>query len=160
MGNDRDQWRPVAVLHVGGVLGVGFAPHPESGADLLLVASAAGRGVYDAGTGARLARDRDEDAGYPDGPDLSCAGIGPLDGTRVSVAGLYGGGLHTTTADGWRVEVVASAGPDQRMVLHTDSDHWVIFDADVTPLRAAGFSPSGQTLAVATSSDVTLWTRV
>jgi len=91
MGNDRDQ-RPVAVPHVGGVLGIG--------------------------------------------PDLSCAGIGPLDGTRVRVAGLYGGGSHTTTADGWRVEV--------------------IFDADVTPLRAAG---SGQTLAVATSGDVTLWPR-
>ncbi|MFF3461318.1 hypothetical protein [Streptomyces sp. NPDC002619] len=27
------------------------------------------------------------------------------------------------------------------------------------PVRAAGFSPSGQTLAVATSSDLTLWTR-
>ncbi|MEV8544734.1 hypothetical protein [Streptomyces sp. NPDC051572] len=30
---------------------------------------------------------------------------------------------------------------------------------DYSELRAAGFSPSGQTLAVATSSDLSLWTR-
>ena len=34
-----------------------------------------------------------------------------------------------------------------------------LFDADYSELRAAGFSPSGQTLAVATSSDLSLWTR-
>ncbi|MEV5528657.1 hypothetical protein [Streptomyces prunicolor] len=31
--------------------------------------------------------------------------------------------------------------------------------ADYSELRAAGFSPSGRTLAVATSSDLSLWTR-
>ncbi|RZQ62188.1 hypothetical protein EWH70_20685 [Amycolatopsis suaedae] len=153
-------WRPVesGVLHIGGVLGIGFAPHPESGAELLLVASTAGRGLFDA-TGTRLARDRDEDAGYPHGPDLACDGIGPLAGTRVRMAGLYGGGLHTLTDDRWRVDVIAPAWPDERVVLSRDGDRWVVFDADVTELRTAGFSPSGRTLVAATSSDVTLWTR-
>ncbi len=31
--------------------------------------------------------------------------------------------------------------------------------ADHSELRAVGFSPSGRTLAVATSSDLSLWTR-
>jgi hypothetical protein len=34
-----------------------------------------------------------------------------------------------------------------------------IFHADVSEPRAAGFSPSGRTLAVVTSSDITLLTR-
>ena len=36
---------------------------------------------------------------------------------------------------------------------------WHIFHADYSELRAAGFSPSGRSLVVATSSDITLWTR-
>lgn len=36
---------------------------------------------------------------------------------------------------------------------------WHVFHSDYSELRAAGFSPSGLTLAVATSSDLTLWTR-
>ncbi|MER7847650.1 hypothetical protein ABTZ03_27340 [Kitasatospora sp. NPDC096077] len=36
---------------------------------------------------------------------------------------------------------------------------WHVFHASWSTFRAAGFSPSGRTLAVATSSDLTLWTR-
>jgi hypothetical protein len=36
---------------------------------------------------------------------------------------------------------------------------WHIFSSDYSTLRAAGFSPSGRALAVATSSDFTLWAR-
>ncbi|WP_179199571.1 hypothetical protein [Streptomyces viridochromogenes] len=34
-----------------------------------------------------------------------------------------------------------------------------LFHSEYSELRAAGFSPSGLTLAVETSSDLTLWTR-
>ncbi|MEU5536842.1 hypothetical protein [Streptomyces sp. NPDC020362] len=34
-----------------------------------------------------------------------------------------------------------------------------IFGSNYSELRTAGFSPSGRTLAIATSSDATLWTR-
>lgn len=34
-----------------------------------------------------------------------------------------------------------------------------LFHSEYSELRAAGFSPSGLTLAVATSGDLTLWTR-
>lgn len=36
---------------------------------------------------------------------------------------------------------------------------WHIFHSNYSELRAFGFSPSGQTLAIATSSDLSPWTR-
>lgn len=166
-------WRPATDLPipVGGLLGVGAATAPGTGRDLVLVVSTAGHGLFDAVTGERIARDRDPDpdAG-PDGTaDLSCPGLGPLAGTRVPVAGVFGGGLHATASGGWRVEVVSPRWPDHRVLLsrgsgmphdrpHTDG-WWHIVDARGSELRAAGFSPSGATLVVATGSDLTLWTR-
>lgn len=135
-----------------------------------MVVSVDGHGLFDAVTGERIARDRDPDDSTPDStPDLSCPGLGPVTGTRVRIAGLFGGGLHTTTADGWTLEVVSSEWPHHRVLLSRGSGMphsgphgerwWHIFDSDYSELRAAGFSPSGRTLAVATSSDLTLWSR-
>ncbi|GLY50800.1 hypothetical protein [Lentzea sp. NBRC 102530] len=161
-------WRPADnhEIAVGGLLGVGFGVDPVSGRDLLLlVVSSQGLGLLDAVTGERLARDRDDDLGWPD-DDLTCPGIGVLEGVRVPVAGLAGGGLHTG-ADGWSVDVVSPDWPHDRVLLSTWSpfrgEHgegwWHVFHSRHSELRAAGFSPSGRTLVVATSSDVTLWTR-
>ncbi|CAL9349299.1 hypothetical protein [Streptomyces sp. enrichment culture] len=155
---------------VGGLQGIGFGAAPDDGRDLVLVFSGSGLGVFDATTGEKLARDRDaEDAMPESAPDLSCEGIGPLAGTRVRMAGWFGGGLHTGTDDGWGVEVVSPEWPHHRVLLSRgsgmphDGPHgerwWHIHDASSCELRAAGFSPSGRTLAVATSSDLTLWTR-
>ncbi|TDT38016.1 hypothetical protein EV562_10530 [Streptomyces sp. BK208] len=36
---------------------------------------------------------------------------------------------------------------------------WHIFHSGCSTFPAAGFSPSGHTIAVVTSSDLTLWTR-
>ncbi|WP_443043766.1 hypothetical protein [Streptomyces sp. GS7] len=167
-------WRPVGngLIPVGGLLGIGFAVAPGSGRELVMVVSTAGHGLFDALTGDKIARDRDPDpeTSTPDeAPDLSCPGFGPLAGIRVPIAGLFGGGLHTTTAGGWQLEVVAPEWPHDRVLLSSDGGMphngphgerwWHVFDANYSELRAAGFSPSGRTLAVATSSDLTLWTR-
>ncbi|GHE26144.1 hypothetical protein GCM10018781_78220 [Kitasatospora indigofera] len=157
---------------VGGLLGIGFALAPDDGRDLVMVVSVDGHGLFDAVTGEKIARDRDPDpeGSTPDSvPDLSCPGLGPIAGTRVRIAGLFGGGLHTTTEDGWTLEVVSPEWPHDRVLLSTDGgiphngahgeSWWHIFDSNYSELRAAGFSPSGRTLAVATSSDLTLWTR-
>jgi hypothetical protein len=154
------------VIAVGGLLGVGFATDPGTGRDLLLVASTQGLGLFDTVTGERLARDRESDSGWPDDNDLTCQGIGPIARRRVPMAGLAGGGLHTGTA-GWSVDVVSPDWPHERVLLSNGSPHagahgetwWHIFHSNYSELRAAGFSPSGATLVVATSSDVTLWTR-
>ncbi|WP_035838991.1 hypothetical protein [Kitasatospora azatica] len=165
-------WRPVLDRRtpIGGLLGIGFATAPDDGRDLVMVVSVDGHGLFDAATGEKIARDRDPDGSTPDAePDLSCPGLGPIAATRVHIAGLFGGGLHTTTQDGWTLEVVSPEWPHDRVLLSADGgiphngphgeSWWHIFDANYSELRAAGFSPSGRTLAVATSSDLTLWTR-
>jgi hypothetical protein len=130
-----------------------------------------GFGLIDTETGIKIARDRepDPDVSIPDGPDLACPGIGVLTGTRVSIAGLFGGGLHAITEDGWAVDVIAPEWPHHRVILSTDggvndgppgTTWWHVFDDERHgQLRAAGFSPSGRTLVVATASDVTLFRR-
>jgi len=128
-----------------------------------------GHGLFDTVTGERIARDRDPypELACPDA-DLSCPGLGPVAGVPVRIAGLHGGGLHTGTHDGWTVDVVAPDWPNERVLLSNngnpyagqrDATWWHIFHSDYSELRAAGFSPSGNTLVVATSSDVTIWTR-
>ncbi|MFF3314371.1 hypothetical protein ACFYV5_02530 [Streptomyces sp. NPDC003035] len=166
-------WRQVfdPYVAVGGLLGIGFGVDPGSGGDLVMVVSHDGHGLFDAVTGERIARDRDPDpeGDVPDGPDLSCPGLGPLEGVRVRIAGLYGGGLHTSASGGWSVDVVAPDWPHERVLLSGDGGMphrgphgekwWHVFHSRWSELRAVGFSPSGRTLAVATSSDLTLWTR-
>ncbi len=166
-------WRPVLDRRtpIGGLRGIGFAVHPTSGHDLVMVTSMDGHGLFDAVTGEKIARNRhpDPDTATPDtSPGLTCAGLGPITGTRVQIAGLFGGGLHSTTPDGWCIDVVAPEWPNERVLLSADGGSyrgkpgeswWHVFHSDYSTLHAAGFSPSGRTLAVATSSDLTLWAR-
>ncbi|MET7337910.1 hypothetical protein [Nonomuraea sp. NPDC005650] len=166
-------WQPVLDNRtpIGGLLGIGFAVHPESRRDLVMVVSSDGHGLFDAVTGEKIARDRDPDpdTSTPDAsPDLTCPGLGPITGTRVHIAGLFGGGLHSTTPDGWALDVVSPEWPNDRVLLSAGGDiykdppgerWWHVFHSNYSTFRAAGFSPSGLTLAVATSSDLTLWTR-
>ncbi|MGW2291473.1 hypothetical protein [Streptomyces phaeochromogenes] len=171
-----EPWRPVFAYEygvpVGGLLGIGFASHPESGHDLVMVVSGDGHGLFDAVTGEKIARDRapDPEDSTPDAvADLTCPGLGPIAGSRVHIAGLFGGGLHTTTEDGWTLEAVTPAWPNGRVLLSVDGglphsgpygdQWWHIFHSTYSELRAFGFSPSGETIAVATSSDMSLWTR-
>ncbi|MFI8420497.1 hypothetical protein [Streptomyces sp. NPDC085479] len=165
-------WRNVfgGMAAVGGLTGIGFGVDTATDHDLVMVVSSQGYGVFDAVTGERIARDRDpEDDDGPDvSPDLSCPWIGPLAGQRVRVAGLYGGGLHSS-GDGWRVDVEAPDWPHHRILLSSNGGNWHraphtegwwhVLHSTWSTLRAVGFSPTGRTLAVATSSDLTLWTR-
>ncbi|MFE5397504.1 hypothetical protein ACFQ9U_23475 [Streptomyces sp. NPDC056568] len=168
-----EPWRPVLDRRtpIGGLLGIGFAVHPDDGHDLVMVVSSDGHGLFDAVTGERIARDRDPDpdTSTPDAhPELSCPGLGPVGGTQVRIAGLFGGGLHRTTPDGWSLDVVSPEWPHDRVILSAaggtrggpaGETWWHVFHSAYSELRTAGFSPSGRTLAVATSSDLTLWSR-
>jgi hypothetical protein len=166
-------WMPVLDNRtpIGGLQGIGFGIHPDSGHDLVMVVSMDGHGLFDAATGEKIARNRnpDPDSSTPDdAPDLTCPGLGALEGTRVQIAGLFGGGLHSTSGDGWSLDVVAPEWPNERVLLSADGgiyrgepgeNWWHIFHSTYSTLRTAGFSPSGRTLAVATSSDLTLWAK-
>ncbi|MFE5185769.1 hypothetical protein [Streptomyces sp. NPDC056628] len=171
-----EPWRPVFGhaygTPVGGLVGIGFASHPDDGRDLVMAVSHTGHGLFDAVTGERIARDHDpdpEDALPDEVSDLSCPGLGPIAGRRVRIAGLFGGGSRTTTEDGWTLQVAVPARPNERVLLSREGGSpsvgphgerwWHIYHADFSELRTAGFSPSGQTVAVATSSDLALWTR-
>jgi hypothetical protein len=70
-------WQPVVDhrVPIGGLLGIGFASHPDNGRDLVMVVSHDGHGLFDATTGNKIARDLDPDpdTSTPDAsPDLTC----------------------------------------------------------------------------------------
>ncbi|MEU9522481.1 hypothetical protein [Streptomyces sp. NPDC048224] len=167
-----EPWQALPLVPVGGLIGIGFASDPGTGHDLVMVVSNDGHGLFDAVTGEKLARNRDprDEDSTPEGvADLTCPGLGPIAGSRVHIAGLFGGGLHHRTRDGWSLEVVTPAWPNERVLLSRGGGlphagphgerWWHIFHSGYSTFRAAGFSPSGHTIAVATSSDLTLWTR-
>lgn len=123
--------------------------------------SANGRGVFDGRTGERVARDYDDTYRWLDEDGLVAEGIGPLEHTFVPVAGLSGGALVSETADGWRV-VLRESGDDREVVLVSaaGAETLVTREWDTgAELRAQGFSPSGNCLAVASSANVLLLTR-
>jgi len=161
-------WRALPQIAVGGLHSVGFGTSPHHPGDLLLVVSSNGRGVFDCTTGTRIARDPDPDAGWPDTNELVHEGIGPLVGVAVPVAGVDGGGLHATADDGWAVNVVAPDWPNESVMLSLNgspfkgeagSSWWHVHLEEACELRAVGFSPSGQTLVIASSCMLTLFTR-
>lgn len=109
----------------------------------------------------RLTLQRVEDGAAPGAfPDLACPGLGPVVGTQVRIAGLWGGGLHATTPDGWSLDVVVLEWPNERVLLSANGGIYRdppghgwghVFHCDYSTFRAAGFFSSGRTLAVATS---------
>ncbi|HUT88833.1 MAG TPA: hypothetical protein VMY37_05015 [Thermoguttaceae bacterium] len=158
-------WREAAVHGVGGLTSVGFARDT----DMLLVVSPQGRGVFDCTSGSLLDRDRDSDGDYEDEIALEARGIGALEGTVIRMSGLHGGGLPRWTHDGWSAEQLALDWPRQTLLLLSPWSS--IYDltrgksVDFTKLavdsevRAYGFSPTGCSIVVATSSDLMIYTR-
>ncbi|RYD75714.1 MAG: hypothetical protein EOP84_17875 [Verrucomicrobiaceae bacterium] len=163
-GQVPEPWRRAGVFAIGGLTDVGFADDT----DLLLVLSSQGRGIYDCTTGERVERDRSED--FPHDPaNLIAPGFGILEGVSVRTAGMYGGGLCRVTADGWSVECVTLHWPEEILLL-VEPWHSIYADpargkaefhrlATEHEVRAFGFSPTGRSLVIATSSDVTVFTR-
>ena len=157
-------WRLIANAAIGGLQSVGFARNSE----LLFVTSSQGRGVFDAKTGERLARDRNEN--FPeDAINLEAVGIGPLEGQTIRMAGIYGGTLATTTADGWQSERIALQWPMETLLL-VPPGSWIYGasfakKAEMTKvsvdseIRAWGFSSTGRSLVLAISSGVQIFSR-
>jgi hypothetical protein len=153
-------WTRITDRAVGGLTEVGFAEDT----DLLLVVSSQGRGVIDCRSGELVARDRTEpDDGWYDERRLRAFGIGPLEGQLIRLTGLHGGGLPRCGRDGWWTEAITLEWPDVNLLL---GGPWGwIFD-EKTPfvklavareVRAFGFSDTGESFVLATSSDVTVF---
>lgn len=152
-------WGITGCNAVGGLTEVGFADD----SDLLLVVSWQGRAIFDCRTGSRLARDRAEPDDYwYDGRRQRAKGIGQLGDMNIRLTGLHGGGLSNCGRDGWSIESMAIDWPAESLVLV--SPWQSIYDNETsftklaveTELRAFGFSDTGESLVIATSSDVTM----
>ena len=156
-------WRVVGGSAVGGLTEVGFA----GGSDDLLVVSSQGRGLFDCLTGERLARDREEFFENADDSGLTAPGIGSREGTIFPMAGLHGGGLATHTHGGWGIHVVHLPWPihvffltSNYQELNGKSGHITkIGNDEPCSYRAAGFSPTGRSLVIATSCELTIYGR-
>jgi hypothetical protein len=133
---------------VGGLTDVGFGP-----GSLLLLVSHQGRGVVDLVSGDLLARDRQESGAWLDAARPAALGIGPLDGTWISVCGLAGGRLPAATADGWQARlsdggvVISAAGREPLLVSESEE------------IRAFGFSPDGRSFIIAASPGLVIYRR-
>jgi hypothetical protein len=150
-------WNQVALLPVGGLTEIGFAQDER----YLLVLSWQGRRVVDTTTGQKVARDPEAPCdGLPwlNGQSKSINGIGPIEGEAVHCVGLWGGTLPVSSG---RFTVGANRraeGEDVTLadnVAHTSQ----VLQSAITEIRAMGFSPSGDLLVVATSSDVQILRR-
>jgi hypothetical protein len=153
-------WKRLTVHAVGGLTEVGF----EVDSDLLLVVSSQGRAVIDCVTGERVARDRTEpDDSWYDQRRLLAMGIGPLDRKTIRLAGLNGGGLLQGGKQGWSVDTLPLDWPHFSLLLvepwksiYQSSARFTKL-AVIRELRAFGFSDTGASLVIATSSDVTIF---
>lgn len=156
-------WQQSSVISVSGLRAVGFDRH----SDQLLVVSNQGRSVVDCLSGQKLARDDEE---YFEGEEhLEAEGIGPCAGKLFHMAGLHGGGLPTTTEDRWSLEVLTLDWPTKEVLLF-EPGSWLYGSlyskpdnfsklASESELRACGFSHTGRSLVLATSSDLTIYSR-
>jgi hypothetical protein len=158
-----DPWRLVATFAVGGLRSVGFDRESEN----LLVVSSQGRGVIDCLTGEKVAQDYEEF--YENETSLEAQGIGILSDHTIRMSGLFGGGLPCITEDGWQIECVTLKWPEQMLILLQPSSHLYggvtghpdtmtkIFEDSC--IRAYGFSYTGRSFIIATTSDVTVFVR-
>jgi hypothetical protein len=157
-------WRQIKTIAIGGLEAVGF----EEGSERLLVVSSSGQGLFDCPTGERLSRNVEQD-GYE--PYLLLAHVvGQERGPAIRMAGLHGGALPTVTRDGWQAEALSLDWPAKTLLV-TEPGSWLygrrygkrdeFFKlAKESELRAFGFSWTGLSLIIATSSDVTVYSRL
>lgn len=155
-------WERRTEIAVGGLSEVGFSKATNH----LLVVSSNGRGVIDCQTGERVARDYEEYGSWYDSLNMTCLGIGPLDGELISIAGLCGGGLPVCNRYGESLEVAAPEWPDEDVYFCPPNKSAFINGHQAGCCRifrdqilSMGFSWNGAFIAVATSSDVTVWQR-
>lgn len=157
-----DGWRYSGTFAIGGLTEIGFSKKSE----MLLVVSGSGRGVFDCTLGTRVARDNGVDGDWDTPTELTCEGIGPIDGELLQMAGLHGGGLPCSNRRGESLEVVAPDWPKFDLIFCAPHKAALIEGHQEGCIRIAsdyfvsfGFSWSGNSFVYATSSDVTVFSR-
>ena len=155
-----EPWLHLTTLHAGSVHAVGFTESEE----YLLVISVSGRGLFELPSGARVARDYDEDGDWWDVSHLRAKALAPVADEWVRVAGIHGGGLLYVTDDGWSLELVAPDWPSSVVFLYPPQVGVSRTGFNLGPdrdesIRVYGFSASGRYFVIATGSEVLLFGR-
>ena len=162
-------WQLVTRSSAGGAFAAGFDPANEE----LLVVSANGQGIFDAVTGDRVYRNREE-SGY-DHEKLEAVRLDKPDARPIPMAGDDGGGLRRTTSDGWTIDNLQINWPTSYSILQQpgasifflgpqweqrgkDASFRVLVQSEGLPV-AFGFSWSGKSLVWLDRSDLIIWTR-
>ncbi len=155
-------WELQTVISVDGLSSDGFDRDTEN----FLILSHSGRGVVNCSTGEKTARDYED---YYENKYLEAEGIGCLKGKLIKMAGLLGGGLPISTEDGWCLESMTINFPEEMILLVEPGsdlygmtcnrpDNFTKIEQQAN-IRAYGFSYTGQSFIVATSSDVSIYNR-
>lgn len=158
-------WKHKNTFAIGGLENVGF-----DNEDRLVVLSSQGVGIFDCISGTKIYRDSRswwEDFNEVAGtiPDY-----GILAGSQIRTCGLYGEDfLSKRTSDGWMLEKAGGIPDDppfERYLVnkiyltHRESAQRVCIAKDgACELRAFGFSGTGNSLVVALSCDLVIWSR-
>lgn len=159
-------WKHVNTIAVGGLANIGFGS-----VDTLMVLSSQGIGIFDCLTGERIFRDRGSWWEDFDAVAATVPGQDVLSGNRIRVCGLDEPDfLSKKTTDGWMLECIGPVPDDapfekyqvhKIFLTHQGGQYRELVDKDgPCELRAYGFSPTGNTLVVALSCDLTIWSRV
>ncbi|HWA24285.1 MAG TPA: hypothetical protein VG734_01325 [Lacunisphaera sp.] len=156
-------WRPVISVAIGGLADGGYLPD----SDIFLAITSSGRGLFEAMTGKRIGRDREDGGAWIDEIQLTATSIAPHEDVQVRIAGLSGGGLPHSTRDGWRLEMAAPDWPRIAVFLqplgcsvlveNRASGARKIFD-DYEP-RVVGFSETGRSFVIGTSDTLYFFGR-
>lgn len=166
LGDPPSPWIRSGVHAVGGLTEVGYA----EGTDLLLVVSSQGRGVFDALSGERVARDHEvpsDDGEWYDRVLLRAGGIGILADSMVRLAGLHGGGLPYSTYDGWSLQLASPEWPEEsiflappgRAIFPESFAEGCVKIATGMEFRAYGFSETGKSFVIASGHTLELFSR-
>ena len=152
----QSAWTRRFIAMVGGLTEIGFDAEER----YLLIISHSGRGLLDASTGARLARE-------PETPTLAvpwlrrtdrlALGIGPADGIWFPVVGLWGGSLPAASGP-WRLAVEREGRYDV-VVMSSAERAKTVLVRPATEVRVCGFTRSGRAV-VATTSEVEVFETV
>ncbi len=169
VADNFEPWKLTVASPVGGACALGFDRNSES----LLVVSSNGQSVFDCTSGKRVYRNRDDD-GY-DPLTLEGRRLDDPDASPFQMSGSLGGGLLTTTPDGWHIDTLQLDWPRTYCILQPpqasiyflhekwreyrkDASYHVVKSKLGSPI-AFGFSWTGKTLVWCDRVDLFAWTR-
>lgn len=151
-------WVKAMTCAVGGLTEVGFTANEKH----IIVLSHSGRGVISTSSFDLVARDNEIPtikSPWLDQPGRKVRGIGPVSNEWVSLAGLWGGNLEATCSSEWVSEVDTRGRDEICLIKDISTERTYEVDRPLTEVRAFGFSHSGRFLLLATSSDLSVFSK-